>query len=945
VGTARTRAAAETSSSPRPRSLVQSSDVSPVGPPPVIHGRIAEQDAIDLMLAAARAGSSGALVIWGGTGSGKTLLLDLAARSAVGIRVERISGVEAERELPFAAVHQLVRGMLDGAEALPLPQRQALNAAFGLGRDAPPDRFLVSLAVLGLLSNASAEQPLLCIVDDAHWLDRRSAETLVFAARRSGTGAISFVFAAEPTEAATALDTLPELRLAGLSDEEAGEVLAAAVAGAINRLVRDRVIAEAGGNPLALQQLAAALTPSQLNGRSVLPERLTLGARLEHRLVRLVLELPPQTQLLLLLLSADPGGDEGLLARAATALRVGPEAAGPAEGGELLEAGRLVFRHPFVASALYRAAGALERSKVHEALAAAADPETDPDWRAWHRAASVLGPDEDVAAELERAAPRALAREGHALAARFLEHSARLTPDPGRRSERTLEAVRHLLMSGATGRAWALLADASLYVHDERQRVQAERLRGAISLERGRGGTAPDVLLQAALTLEPLDVPLARETHLEALIQSLYSGPLVSGDLLRKIASAGRAAPRPVGAATVADEILDSFAALFTEGHAAAAEGLRSVVERLRLGEGDDDLRTLGYGCHAAMETWDDEAVHVIATRRLQRARDTGALTELPRALSYMAHCEVLFGRFDVAIELVDEAGAVTAATRNPGIVDRANAVRLIVSAWQGREEEARTLAEDGIREAVARGHGAEINLAQYALSVLENGLGRPAAALVAARVAFELKTIYVTTAVTPELIEAAVRSGEPHLAAPALARLTESALAGGTEWGLGMLARSRALLAEGAAAEELYLAAIEHLSRCRARVHLARARLLYGEWLRRSRRPREARDQLRTAYDMCSSMRAAGFAERARTDLLATGEHRVSRTAQSVELLTPHELRIARLASEGASNGEIAAALFVSRRTVEYHLHKIYRKLDIGSRTQLARKLVELGE
>jgi DNA-binding CsgD family transcriptional regulator len=908
---------------------------------PALVDRAEERIALESLLEAARGRQSRSLVLRGEPGVGKTALLECAATSASDMRFAWVAGVEAEMELGFAAVHRLLAPLLDGIDLVPGPQANALATAFGIVAGSPPDRFLVGLAVLNLLSDAAEEQPLLCVVDDVQWLDRASAEILAFVARRLGAEGIALVFAVrEPSEGRlTPLEGLPEVRLDGLSDEDARELVAGTVPGPLERHVSDRIISEARGNPKALLELAAELTPDQLAGVSVLPERLPVGTELEQASLRRVSSLPAGTQLLLLLLAAEPH-DEGLFWRAADRLGLHPDAVAPAESEGLLRFGSPpAFHHPLVASVVYGGASANERRRIHEALADAADAKNDEDRRAWHRAAAALGPDEDVAAELERSASRANDRGGYAAMAALLERSAELTPDKHRRAERSLAAAEAELAAGAAWKASAVLDELIPGLNDEGQRARAQMLRGSVNLELGLSGDTPRMLLSAAHGLESVDVRLAREAHLEAVVAALCAGRLGSADGVREAAQAAQDAPPiPPAEATTGNLLLDGFASLIIDGHAAAAPTLGRAIELLR---SERDRRWLGLGCQAALELWDDEALHALATAWVQRARAAGAFAELPSALGTLGGAyEVLVGRLDTAETCVHEAREIKAALGNRNIRDRTNVAHLLISAWRGDEDETRALVADTVVEAAARGQGIEISASHYALAVLELGLGRYEPALAAAQEACEYESSFVATSTLPELVEAAARSGEPEVAASAAGRLSESTLASGTNWALGVLARSRAVAAADGDAEQHHQEAVDRLKRCRAIPQLARARLVYGEWLRRERRRRDARRELRAAYQMFVAMGAEAFAERTRLELAATGSRTRKRPPGTVQLLTPQEARIARLAGEGASNPEIAAQLLISPRTVEYHLHKVFRRLGVSSRTQLAREL-----
>jgi len=901
--------------------------------------------ALDGLLESAREGRSGALVLRGEPGIGLTSLLDYAVGSASDMRVARVAGVESEMELTFAAVHQLCVSMLDRLDAVSAPQRDALASVFGLTGGRPPDSFLVDLAVLSLLSHVAEEQPLLCVLDDAHWLDQPSAEALAFVGRRLRAESVALVFALHNSaRARTPLAGLPELRVARLSHEDSHEVLGSVVDGPIEAGVRERVVTAATGNPLALLELTAELTRDQLAGAADLPQPLHLGSRLEQSFLAEIRGMPPETRTLLLLAAAEPEGSASLLWSAAALLGIPAEAAAPAEADRLLQLGpRIAFRHPLIGVAIYGAASTAERKAVHRALVEAIDPSLEPDLHAWHRAAAALEPDEDMAADLERSAARAKGRGDYTAAGACLVRAAQLTPDPNLRTGRTLAAAQAELAAGAFGRANALLAEASSQSLDKLQRAQALRLRGAISFGLRQGYDGCAMLLQAAKALEPINVRLARDTYLEALEAAIHTSRLGGHGRVLDVATAALSAPAvPESEVGAADLLLDGLASLLTSGHQAAVPTVRRALEALHQA---DELRWLPLGCLAAREIWHDEALHALTTRHVQLVRHASATDKDPLALERLETMDdVVSGRFEIAEARFAEAREPSGAARDPEPLSHFTPGEVIVAVWRGRAEEARHLAEACAHEGTARGLGSYVTFAKYAIAVLEISLGNYWAALTQAREACEDEGVYMATAALPELVEAAVRSGDREIASLALRRLSERTVPSGTDWALGTLARSRALLAEGPEADPLYQEAIEHLERTRVAPHLARTHLAYGEWLRRMRRRRDSRNQLSTALDMFVSMGSQAFAERARVELTATGEHVRRRTAETVDVLTPQEARIARLAGDGASNPEIAAQLFISPRTVEYHLSKVFRKLGVSSRTQLARIMPREG-
>jgi DNA-binding CsgD family transcriptional regulator len=895
-------------------------------------GRRQQCMAMDRLLADVRAGRSRALVVRGEPGIGKTALLSYAADAAPDFQVARAEGVESEMELPFAALHQLCGRMLGRLDRLPAPQQEALGVAFGLRAGSAPDRFLVGLAVLGLLSDVATDQPLLCLVDDAQWLDQASAQALAFVARRLDAESVAMFFGTRHPDPTAGLVRLPELVLTGLPDADARTLLASALPGRLDERVRDRIIAESGGNPLALLELPRGVTAAELAGGFGVAGSLSVTGRIEQSFLRRIAPLPEATQRLLLLAAAEPVGDPALLWRAAGRLGIGVEAADAAESEGLLELGdRVTFRHPLVRSAIYRAAPAADRRRAHHALAEATDPGTDPDHRAWHRAQAASGPDEDIAAELERSASRAQARGGLAAAAAFLERSAALTLDPARKAARALAAAQAAAQAGAFETALRLLATAGAGSLDGLQRAQVDLLRG-----QSRGSDAPSLLLKAAKRLEPLDVGLARETYLEALSAAIYAGRFMTGGALRQAAEAARAAPTASQPPSAPDLLLDGLALLITQGRTAAVPTLKRALSAFSSEDisPEEALRWLWLACPTAIALWDDESWDLLSTRQVELARDAGALGVLPTALNQRAGLHLYQGDFAAAASVIEEAAAITEATGS----QLPPYASLGLAAFSGRELQASGLTEISTRELVRPGEGVGPTLLQWANAVRYNGLGRYEEALTAAQRAGEdSHELVFSMWSAAELIEAATRSGVPEQAAGAIQRLSDSTRASGTDWALGVDACARALLlSDREAAECLYHETLDRLGRTRVRVTLARAHLLYGEWLRGQARRIDAREQLRTAYQMLASMGADGFAERAARELLATGERVRKPTTDSPAQLTARETQIARLAGDGLSNPQIGARLFMSPRTVEYHLHKVFTKLDISSRHQL---------
>ena len=871
----------------------------------------------------------------GEAGVGKSALLEYLVERASECRVARASGNEYEMELAYAGLHQLCVPVLDLRERLPGPQRDALESAFGLRADPAPDRFVVGLGVLNLLSEVAEEQPLVWVVDDAQWLDKASALSLAFVARRLLAESVGLVFAVREPSNLRELAGLPELMVEGLDDDDARALLDSALPGRLDEQVRDRVVAESRGNPLALLELPRGLRPAELGGGFGLLDVTPLENRIEQSFHRRLESLPAETRRLLLTAAAEPVGEVTLLWRAAGQLGLGADAALPAQSAGLIDLGaRVRFRHPLVRSAVYQAAPIFERQEVHRALAEATDPEVEPDRRAWHRAHAASGLDESVAEELERSAGRAQARGGIAAAAAFLERAAELTPDSAVRGRRALAAAQAKFESGALEAAQELLAVAEACPLDDLQRAGLTRLRAEIVFALRRGSDAPPLLLDAAKQLEPLDIGSAREAYLEALGAAIFAGRLNGRVGPSEVAAAARSAapgrqpPRPT------DLLLDGLAKRFTQGYVAGVAPLRDALDSFRqdaAGE-DDFMRWFWLPWLVAGDLWDDETWHELATRAVRLGRESGALIVLPLALGHRAVVHLHAGEFAPASALTEEAEAITEATSNAP----ARYSSLLLSAWRGVEADALDDMNWRLGDAIARGEGRGIGGFGYATAVLYNGLGRYEAALASAQSACEYDDLGIFGFSLIELVEAGARSGAHEEAADALRQLEERTGAVGTDWALGVQAWSRALLSDGQAAESLYREAIERLARSRIAVHLARAHLVYGEWLRRENRRADAREQLRTAHDMFSDIGAEAFAERSRRELRATGESARSRTDETRGVLTPQEAQIARLARDGLSNPEIGAQLFISPRTVQYHLHKVFTKLEITSRNQL---------
>jgi DNA-binding CsgD family transcriptional regulator len=893
-------------------------------------GRRTECEVLDRLLAGAAEGRSGVLVLRGDAGIGKSALLGYVEERADGARRARATGVESEMELAYSGLHQLCAPLLDHLERLPDPQRLALATVFGLSDGPAPDRFLVGLATLTLLADVADHDPLICVLEDAQWLDQVSVQILAFVARRLLAERVAIVCAARTGIGDGVLAGLPELEVGGLDASDALALLLENLQGPMDATVSQRIVAESHGNPLALLELPRTWSVTELAGGFGLP----VTGRIEDSYVRLR-QLPADTQLLVLAAAAEPAGDPVLLRRAAERLEIDMAAADvAADAGLLTIGGRAEFAHPLVRSCAYRSAAAHDRHRVHQALAEAIDAEADPDRRAWHRACAATWPDEEVAAELERSAGRAQARGGIAAAAAFLQRSVELTIDPTQRAQRALTAAQVSMQAGAFDAALGLLAGAEAGPHDEFHQACVDRTRAQLAFASSRGNEATPLLLAAARRFDPVNTKLARETYLDAFAAALFGARLNESVGLAEVAEAARATSRPPGDdIAAADLLLDALVAL-DEDYALAIAPCREALHKLTSDgiSAEERLRWLWQGCVVALEVWDDESATVLSDHSVKMARDTGTLSELALALSAHTPLLVFGGDFSAANLEVAETQSVEVATG----IRAAPYGALLCAAWRGQLGVARHLIETTIREARARGEGIGVAVSEYALAVLCNGQGQYDEALAAAASASGHQEAVVENWALSELIEAAARSGRTDRAMAALDRLSAKAGAAGTAWALGIEARSRALLSHGPVAEGLYREAIAQLDLTRVRTELARAHLLYGEWLRREGRRVDAREQLRTAYDRFVGMGVEGFVERARRELMATGEKVRRRSPETRDELTPQEEQIAGLARDGRSNPEIAAQLFISAKTVEWHLGKVFTKLGISSRRQL---------
>ena len=897
-------------------------------------GRTRERERLDAMLASARDGQSAVLVIRGEAGIGKTALLRYAARQASGLRISEIEGIQAEMELSFAGIERLCAPMLGRLEVLAEPQQNALRVAFGIASGDAPDRFLVAVAALNLLSAIAEQRPLLCLVDDAQWLDAASVEVLGFVARRLVAEPMAMMFSVREPVTTRALDGVPQLLVEGLQEHDARALLSRVVPGPLDDRVRDRIIAETGANPLALVELSQRMSPSERAGGFAPPAAGDLPSRLEERYLRRVAGLREATQRLMLLAAAEPLGDAALLWRAADRLSIGPGALVPATEAGLLEVDdRVRFHHPLVRSAVYRAAPPDERRRVHDALAEVSDDELAADRCAWHRALAAAEPDEAVAADLERSAGRAQGRGGVAGAAAFLERASALTPDPALQTGRALAAAEVSFEAGDFDSTLRLLATAESGPIDGFQRARATLLRGHAALVSAYGSEASSLLFQAANELEAFDVTLARRAYLTAWGAAVSANHLGGADVLAKICSAVFALPPLPPDPHPLDLLIEGFALLTTDGRAAATPILQRAARSVMDLSVDDMLRWGWLAPGASSATWNLEGSLAGNELKARLVRQAGALGELPIHLQSLALDRTWSGDLAGAAVLVAESESVAAATAT----DPPPITLLMLRASQGRDNEATPLIERVVQQATESGQGMAVMVGHWAASRLNNGLGRYEPAAAAAREVIENAIDpWTPLGALPELVEAATRLGEPELARDAVDRLAAATQPAGTDFALGVEARSRALINGGEAAEPLFHESIERLGRTPLRPELARAQLLYGEWLRREGRRGESREQLRFAREMFTEMGMEAFADRAGAELVAAGAKPRTRRLEVRDELTPQEEQIARLARDGLTNADIGGQLFLSPRTVEYHLHKVFAKLGIDSRSGL---------
>jgi DNA-binding CsgD family transcriptional regulator len=910
-------------------------------------GRATERAITDGLLAAARLAESGALVVAGPPGIGKSMLVQYAIDSAPGFRILRIAGVESEMALGYAGVHQLVLPILDGLPRLPEPQRRALDAVLGRTQRDPIDPFLVGLAVLSLVADAATVQPVLVVIDDAQWLDRESAVALSFVGRRLRAERVAMVVAMRDTpDASVRFEHLRQLDLVGLGDSDALKLLASSARAPVDPTVANHIVAAARGNPLALVELPAALTVEQLCGAAPLPDPLPIGDRISGPFATRVRALDADARMVLLLAAAERLGDPVLLRRAAVSVEglSWDEAVARAEASGLVTfAPTVEFRHPLVRSAVYYLAAAADRRRAHAALAGALDTDADADRRAWHLGAAAAGPDEQVARALEAAAERARRRGGASAAAAYLWRAFELTPERERAAARLLEVARAELTAGHGPQVRAILERARATGLGSDHDADAAWTEALVNIVAGDVRQALSLLAGALPRIERGDTKRAVGSCFAAHAVLLAGGHLVDEPTRRMIAGETLAVLDRCEVREPLAQLVNGVAARVADGPAVATPVLRAAVTCAR----DDQARlqmVAGRHVHvvyfdaalAACDLLDDQAWDELTHAWAQLARGSGALAALPVALSLRSWLEVLQGRLGSATSHLAEIEDVVSLTGSRGLLGSPAPAAVLRDAWQGNEEATRSGARRAMRDAHERGQGMGVDQAYAALTVLELGAGRYDAALRAARRVFDHDSVGVASLALADLVEAAARCAEMDLAGQALGRLSERAATAGTPWASGMVARARALLHTGDHADECFRLALDELSRTPMATDTARTQLLHGEWLRRARRRKEAREPLHEALDFFESIGASAFAARTRAELAATGEHVRSRSAP-VNVLTPQEAQIARLAASGERNREIAAQLYISTSTVEYHLRKVFVKLGVTTRTQLA--------
>jgi DNA-binding CsgD family transcriptional regulator len=907
-------------------------------------GRRRECAVLDGLLAAARDGQGASLVLRGEPGIGKSALLEHARSSARGFRIISVTGVESETELAFGGLHQLCAPLIDRLDQLPAPQRAALETAFGMSAGSPPDRFLVGLAVLSLVGDAAQDAPVVCLVDDAQWLDQISAQTLAFVARRLVAERVVLVFGERAPARRDSFDRLPTLQVTGLADHDARALLHVVAPGPLDHRIREQILAEARGNPLAILELPRERTSSSVadpDGRAGQP----LASRIEKGFLRRIEKLAPATRLLLLVAAAEPVGDLALLQRAGEDMGIDvDEAALEAErAGLVTSRGMVRFRHPLVRSAAYRGATTQERRRAHQALADAIDPAQDPDRRLWHLASATPEPAESVATQMEQAASRSMQRGGVAAAAAFLDRASRLTPDPALRGTRALAAAQAKSQAGAYDEALELLDIAGLSPLSDYDEARTDLVRGRLQFFSRSAGKGLPLLLSAAGRLEKFDPDLAKETYRDAMYAALTAGKLAGGSI-EQVASSVLSMTTP-GTPTRSDLLLVGLSRVIVDGYAAGLPQLQRALADYRTAalSPDEALGWLPLVCRAAHGAWDFDTWSSLSGSLVELARGTGALAVLPSALLLRLSNRVFAGELAVADSLVAEAANLGDVTGSNVL---AHYAALVVDPWKGSESQALRTIQTVTDDFLLRGEGKVSTATGWAAAVLYNGLGRYEEAYDAARRGASYPTeMGLSSNAMVELVWAAAHLGRPGDATAEARHIVEMAAASGTDWALGIAALVSAMVGEERDADRRYREAIDRFERSGTRMFVARAHLLFGEWLRRSGRRSEARRMLDVAHRMLSEFGAVAFAERARHELAAVGVQMPKPSGQNVGSdLTQQEARIAQLAADGLTNPEIGTQLFLSAHTVEWHLRKVFSKLGISSRRDIGGRLADRG-
>ena len=902
----------------------------------MLYGRDAERSAVAALLEAARDSRSGVLVLRGQAGVGKSALLQDAVEQASDMQVLEARGIESEAELAFAGLHQLLRPVLGQVDGLPAPQATALRAAFGLERGSGDDRFLVSVAVLSVLAEAAERRPVLCVVDDAHWLDEASANALVFVARRLEAEGVVLLFAARDGDSRRfGAVGLPELEVGGLDRVAVAALLAAHAAVSVDPEVRDRLVEQTGGNPLALIELPSLLTTGQLSGTEPLPLQLPLTDGVERAFLERVRRLATDAQALLLVAAAEDNGRQATVTAAAASLGADVAALDAAEAAGLVRvrAGALHFRHPLVRSAVYQGATTSQRQQAHRALARVLDREGDADRRAWHLAAAAVEPDERVARELDAVAERAHGRGGFEAACSALERAAPLTADPTARTRRLVAAAENAWLAGQLSRTAELLQAARPLAAEPLLRADIGRLRGWFEMSVGSVAAAQRILVQAALDVAPVDPARARKILAAAAEAAwLESDQDAGAELARVVARLGPAhGPHDHYFADLTAGFL-----CYLEGDLAAA--VRLLTDTIGLAGRLEDPDLLSLAAHHAFYVGDDTAAYHLNVRVAASARAGGKAAELLFTLPRVAQAELLSGRWTAAAASAEEAVRLASGTGQPALSALPLAWLTLLAALRGDEDGfwSRVAETEQVTATHSLGvfQGAVQDVVGWARAVQKAATARPASA---GTLLGDLSHPVVVTMAALDGVEAAVHAGRRNSALGWLGALETFATHTAAPWAQARTAHARGLLSDGHVAERQFQEALDHHQRARRPFERARTELAYGELLRRARRRVDARAHLQAALDTFEGLGAAPWAERARLELRASGQATRRRDPSTLLQLTPQELQVARFVARGLPTREVAAQLFLSPRTVDFHLRNVFAKLGISSRTQLA--------